>query len=193
MSLVRVYAVEALWKRAWKQLTMKWLLRVFVLAAAALAIVAAPNGAWAGNQGGGQGGGGKGGSHHSGGQRSGAGGGLHTRFHGGFVGGSFWYSYYASPFYFYEPRPFYYYGGGPPINCYGPPPYCYGPPPYYYGPDYSKPRYDPPTVYVEKFEDTPTLQTQGEIFCPDRGAYYPDVKDCPNGWQQVFQASAATD
>src|SRR5467141_3006030 len=92
---------------------MKWPLRVFVLAAAALAIVAAPNGAWAGNQGGGQGGGGKGGSHHSGGQRSGAGGGLHTRFHGGFVGGSFWYSYYASPFYFYEPRPFYYYGGGP--------------------------------------------------------------------------------
>jgi len=148
---------------------MKWLLRVFVLAAAALAIVAAPNGAWAGKQGGGQGGGGRGGSHHSGGQRSGAGGGLHTRFHGGFVGGSFWYSYYASPFYFY-----------------GPPPYCYGP-------DYSKPRYDPPTVYVEKFEDTPTLETQGEIFCPDRGAYYPDVKDCPNGWQQVFQASAATD
>ena len=60
-------------------------------------------------------------------------------------------------------------------------------------PDYSKPLYDPPTVYVEKFEGAPTPETQGDIFCPARGAYYPDVKDCPNGWEQVFQASAATD
>jgi hypothetical protein len=46
---------------------------------------------------------------------------------------------------------------------------------------------------VEKFEGAPTPETQGDIFCPDRGAYYPDVKECPGGWQRVFQASAPAD
>ena len=66
----------------------------------------------------------------------------------------------------------------------------YFPPPYYYGPDYSQPRYDPPTVYVEKFSGTPTPQTQGEIFCPDKRGYYPVVQDCPGGWQRVTHMGA---
>jgi hypothetical protein len=61
------------------------------------------------------------------------------------------------------------------------------PPPYYYGPDFTQPHYDPPTVYVEQFPGTPTAQTQGEIFCPAKEAHYPDVDDCPGGWQRVIR------
>ena len=138
---------------------MKCLIRTAVLAAAAVSIVAAPNGAWAGKRGGG---------HASGAHSSGAGGGFHHSAGGGFfIGAPFGYQYY--PYYPY---------------------YHYAPPPYYYGPDYGKPRYDLPTVYVEKFEGAPTPETQGDIFCPDRGAYYPEVQDCPGGWQREFRASA---
>ncbi len=154
---------------------MKRLIRIAVLAAAALAIVAAPNGTWAGEGGGGHGSG----AHSSGGRgsgahSSGARGGFHhhhgARFAGGFfVGAPFGYQYY--PYYPY---------------------YVYAPPPYYYGPDYTKPQNELPTIYVEKFEGTPTPETQGDIFCPDQGAYYPDVKDCPGGWQREFQAGGST-
>ena len=107
---------------------------------------------------------GKGGSGHGSGARGGSHHHHHASFYGGFVIGSpFWYPYY--------------------------PPYYYVSPPYYYGPDYGRPQYDSPTVYVEKFEGTPTPETQGEIFCRDRGAYYPDVQDCPRGWQRMFQDS----
>ena len=64
--------------------------------------------------------------------------------------------------------------------------YYYMPPPYYYGPDYA-PHTDLPEVYVEKFDGTPTPQTQGEIYCPARAAHYPEVKDCPGGWQRVIR------
>ena len=64
--------------------------------------------------------------------------------------------------------------------------YYYLPPPYYYGPDYVA-RYDLPQIYVEKFDGIQTPQTQGEIFCPSANAYYPDVKDCPNGWQRIIR------
>jgi len=164
---------------------MKCLIRIAVLAAAALTIVAAPNGAWAGEGGGhgsgahSSGGHGSGarssGGHGSGAHSSGARGGFHhhhgARFAGGFfVGAPFGYQYY--PYYPY---------------------YVYAPPPYYYGPDYTKPQNELPTIYVEKFEGTPTPETQGDIFCPDQGAYYPDVKDCPGGWQREFQAYASPD
>jgi len=66
-------------------------------------------------------------------------------------------------------------------------PYYYFPPPYYYGPDYSEAHYAPPTVYVEKFPGTPTPETQGEIFCPEKGAYYPEVQECAAGWQRVIR------
>ena len=39
----------------------------------------------------------------------------------------------------------------------------------------------------ELFDGTPTPQTQGDIFCPSQNAYYPDVKDCPNGWQRIIR------
>ena len=165
---------------------MQCLTRIAVLATAALTIVAAPNGAWAGEGGGGHGSGahssgghGSGahssGGHGSGAHSSGARGGFHhhhgARFAGGFfVGAPFGYQYY--PYYPY---------------------YVYAPPPYYYGPDYTKPQYELPTIYVEKFEGTPTPETQGDIFCPDQGAYYPDVNDCPGGWQRQFQAYASPD
>ena len=63
-------------------------------------------------------------------------------------------------------------------------PYYY--PPYYYGPDYAA-RSEPPKVYVERFDGQPTPQTQGEIFCPSAGAYYPAVTECPGGWQRVIR------
>ena len=64
--------------------------------------------------------------------------------------------------------------------------YYYAPPPYYYGPDYVA-RETLPPVYVEKFDGTPTPQTPGDIYCPDSQAYYPDVQECPNGWQRIIR------
>lgn len=64
--------------------------------------------------------------------------------------------------------------------------YYYAPPPYYYGPDYVA-RETMPPVYVEKFDGTPTPQTPGDIYCPAKQAYYPDVQDCPNGWQRIIR------
>ena len=159
MSLVLVSPWRALEAsiEASESSIMDCLVRISILAAAALAIAATLDGAWAHNGGGGHGSGARGGSHHH----------HHARFSGGFfVGSPFWYPYY---------------------------PYYYGSPPYYYGLNYGRPQYDPPPVYVEKFEGTPTPETQGEIFCRDRGAYYPDVQDCPGGWQRLFQASTPRD
>ena len=68
--------------------------------------------------------------------------------------------------------------------------YAYLPPPYYYGPDYL-PHQNLPDVYVEKFEGTPTPDTPGEIYCPSQSAYYPEVQDCPGGWQRLFHESDA--
>lgn len=71
---------------------------------------------------------------------------------------------------------------------YFPPPYYY--PPGYYAPGYGVPYRDPGTVYVERFDGTPTPETEGEIFCPSAGAYYPDVSDCPGGWQRVIRPAS---
>ncbi len=90
--------------------------------------------------------------------------------------------------YYYPGRYFYTYPA--PVGAYMYPAYGYPypyPPPYFYGPDYSRAHYTPPTVYVEKFEGTPTPQTHDEIFCPDKGAHYPEVRDCPGGWQRVIR------
>jgi hypothetical protein len=69
--------------------------------------------------------------------------------------------------------------------------YYYAPPPYYYGPDYSRAHEELPGIYVEKFEGTPTPETPGDIFCPSKAAYYPDVQDCPGGWQRVIREQGA--
>jgi hypothetical protein len=68
--------------------------------------------------------------------------------------------------------------------------YAYLPPPYYYGPDYL-PHQNLPDVYVEKFDGTPTPDTPGDIYCPGKSAYYPDVQDCPGGWQRVIREQGA--
>ena len=75
---------------------------------------------------------------------------------------------------------------------FGPPMwYAYHYPPYYYGPYYEATS-TPPSMYVEKFEGTPDANS-GDIYCPSLGQYYPEVTDCPNGWQRIIgvEASAA--
>jgi hypothetical protein len=63
--------------------------------------------------------------------------------------------------------------------------YAYHPGPYYYGPAFEATNI-PPSVYIEKFEGTPNAES-GEIYCPQENQYYPDVQDCPNGWQRVIR------
>ena len=67
--------------------------------------------------------------------------------------------------------------------------YAYHYPPYYYGPYYEATS-TPPSIYVEKFEGTPDANS-GDIYCPSLGQYYPDVHDCPNGWQRIIGAETS--
>jgi len=78
-----------------------------------------------------------------------------------FVGGF----YFGGPYWPYYP---YYYGG-----------------PYYYGPTYEATAL-PPSLYIEKFEGRPDPDA-GELYCPALAAHYPDVQDCPNGWQRIVR------
>jgi hypothetical protein len=73
---------------------------------------------------------------------------------------------------------------GPPVW------YAYHRPPYYYGPAYEASDAQP-SVYVERFEGAPGAES-GEIFCPQLGEHYPDVEECPGGWQRVIRATQAT-
>jgi hypothetical protein len=68
--------------------------------------------------------------------------------------------------------------------------YAYHPGPYYYGPAYEA-NMAPPSVYVEKFDGTPS-STDGEIYCPQLDRHYPEVKECPGGWQRVIRPAEAT-
>ena len=61
-------------------------------------------------------------------------------------------------------------------------------PPYYYGPLYEASN-TPPSVYVEKFDGQPDASS-GDIYCPSLGQYYPDVRDCPSGWQRIIRPAA---
>ena len=58
----------------------------------------------------------------------------------------------------------------------------YYPPPYYYPPTYY---YPPPVQYVEPYPAPSAPQSSYWYYCPDSGAYYPYVQQCPSGWQQV--------
>ena len=69
---------------------------------------------------------------------------------------------------------------------FGPPMWYPYPGPYYYGPAFLATD-TPPTVYVEKFEGTPGAES-GELYCPQLDQHYPEVQDCPNGWQRVIRA-----
>jgi hypothetical protein len=44
----------------------------------------------------------------------------------------------------------------------------------------------PPPVYIEQYPGTPQPQTQYWYFCPNAGAYYPEVQSCPGGWQRTL-------
>ncbi len=63
-------------------------------------------------------------------------------------------------------------------------PYYYPFPAYYYPPA----PYYPPT-YIEQGVQAPEPQRQLApaywYYCPDAKAYYPYVRECPGGWQQV--------
>ena len=52
------------------------------------------------------------------------------------------------------------------------------PPPVYY--------YPPAPTYIEQYPGVPGPQSQDWYYCPNQGAYYPYVKDCPGGWQRVL-------
>ena len=108
-----------------------------------------------------------GGGGHGGGFGGGGGGHYGGGYYGGYRGG--------------------YYGG---IGIYGLGLGYYGWP--YYSPYYA---YPPavvtvpasPPVYIEQGGGQPAPQSQSNYwyYCADAQAYYPYVKECPGGWQQV--------
>lgn len=86
-------------------------------------------------------------------------------------------------------------GWYPPYYRY--PPYYYSP--YYYSPYYNSPYYYPP-YYAPVVVAPPTYIEQGVVqapaptavpapgywyYCSTSAAYYPYVRECPGGWQQV--------
>lgn len=66
-----------------------------------------------------------------------------------------------------------------------------GPYSHNYGPAWMAIEPAPPIMYVERFPGEPTAETQGTVYCPERGAPYPFVTTCPGGWQRVFSAEQA--
>ncbi|QEL65114.1 hypothetical protein OTERR_16380 [Oryzomicrobium terrae] len=81
-------------------------------------------------------------------------------------------------------------GAWAPGPWYGPPRVYY--PPAYYPPVYPYPYYPPvvvtppsPPVYVEQAPTAAVPQSNVWYFCPEAKAYYPYVKECASGWQQV--------
>ena len=61
---------------------------------------------------------------------------------------------------------------------YYPPSYIY-PPNYVYAPTYVEP------VYAQQYQVPAQQQTNAWLFCPSSNAYYPYVRQCPGGWQQI--------
>jgi hypothetical protein len=66
---------------------------------------------------------------------------------------------------------------------YYPPPYYYPPPSYYYPPVVAVP--SSPPVYIERGDDHAPTQSYYWYHCSNPEGYYPYVKQCPSGWQQV--------
>lgn len=62
-------------------------------------------------------------------------------------------------------------------------PWFYAPPPtYYYPPPVV---YTSPPVYIEQAPSPAPAASSYWYYCPEAKRYYPYVKDCPGGWQQV--------
>ncbi len=74
-------------------------------------------------------------------------------------------------------------------------PWYFAPPPAYYY-DYSAgyALSTPPPVHYEEMpsEAVPSEQSSYWYFCPSSQTYYPYVKECPEGWQQVLPQPAPT-
>jgi hypothetical protein len=126
-------------------------------------------------RGGGRGGGSHGTGAHGGGHR---GGGFHggKHFHHGHGGKHFHQG--RGRVGVFIGAPLVFGGWGYPSPFYYPPPVYYPSAPYY-----------PPT-YIERGNGETLPQQQQPApaywyYCPDAKAYYPYVKDCPGGWQQV--------
>jgi len=94
----------------------------------------------------------------------------------GIIVNPYWFSsgYYPSPYYY--PRAYY--------SPYYYPPYYYSP--YYYPPSVVTVPTEPP-VYIEREEvaEPAPQATAYWYYCADPQGYYPDVKQCPGGWQAV--------
>ncbi len=71
---------------------------------------------------------------------------------------------------------------GPPAYYY-PPPYYYYPAPYYY---YPAPVYAAPAPAAPAAPAAPSAAPAPSwYYCESSRAYYPYVRECPGGWQQV--------
>ena len=81
----------------------------------------------------------------------------------------------------------YHHGYGPRFGFYIGPGYGSYPPPYYYPPVVVQPA--PPPVYIEQNPQpaysAPAPAQNSWYYCAGSRSYYPYVKDCPGGWQQV--------
>ena len=58
-------------------------------------------------------------------------------------------------------------------------PFYYLPPPYY-APYY----YSPPAQHFEPYPLPSVAQPSYLYYCPEPDAYYPDVEQCPGGWER---------
>jgi hypothetical protein len=63
------------------------------------------------------------------------------------------------------------------------PPYAYAPN-YGYAPVYVQPTYAQP-VYAQPYSAPAQQQANAWYFCPSSNGYYPYVRQCPGGWEQV--------
>ena len=61
------------------------------------------------------------------------------------------------------------------------------PPPYYYPPAYYPPAYYPPAYYPQAAPAYGNPPDAGQVwyYCDNPQGYYPYIKECPGGWQQV--------
>ena len=60
--------------------------------------------------------------------------------------------------------------------------------PWYYDPFWPPAFWTPvpqPQIYIEQIPESPARESGYWYYCPDSGAYYPYVSECPGGWQRV--------
>jgi hypothetical protein len=105
--------------------------------------------------------------------------------HGWYGGGGYHGGHFHGPWGFYgRPAVGYYFGPG-----FGWPYYPYYPyyPPYYAYPPTVVTVPSSPPAYIQRNhgQSVPQPQTNYWYYCRDTDGYYPYVKQCPDGWQQV--------